>query len=350
MSFAENLKKTLLVSLALATMLMQGCAVNRASLAPVGEYALGDDAPEGLSGIVWMGGDSYAMVEDSGGRIHYATIGVDRASGMVTNCLFTRVESVPGLVDAEGIAFDHESGALYASDESGPNVFRIAEGGCAERIALPDFFRRSRPNKSLESLSLERTGGGIVLWTACEDALEGDGPASSATNAALVRIAALRPGADGVEEARWWTYRIDEARGRMVPSMGRNVPFNGVADIAALGDGRLMVMERNCGLVARQDDDGPHTLINLRIYVADVTGVPPCSSTPLRKELLFERDFPASNYEGIALGPELDDGSRLVVLVSDGDVSTAKIMGMEFSFQWKKALFTLKLSKDDTQK
>ena len=81
------------------------------SLSLVGEFELDKDAPEGLSGIAWtfvpelfgrpvnysermpdgsdvFAPDSYALCEDSGGRVHWATIGLDLESGAVTSAVF----------------------------------------------------------------------------------------------------------------------------------------------------------------------------------------------------------------------------------------------------------------------
>ena len=222
-----------------ATLLLAGCASRFPTLAPVGEYPLPDDAPEGLSGITWLGDDRYALAEDSGGRIHFARILLDHGTGAITNCVFTDVMAVPGLVDAEGIACERGSGPLYVSDETGSKILKLLPGASPIRVPLPDFFTHTRPNKSLESLSCEdsRRDAGSCLWTASEDALTIDGPPSSATNAPLARIARLPLFATGKEAVTWWFYRLDAAQGGPIPGAGPDVPFNGLVGLAALGDG-----------------------------------------------------------------------------------------------------------------
>ena len=68
----------------------------------VGEFVLPDDAPEGLSGIAWHGGipgfnglydNLYGLVEDSGGRLHSATIDINRRTGEITNAVVRPVRS-----------------------------------------------------------------------------------------------------------------------------------------------------------------------------------------------------------------------------------------------------------------
>ncbi len=330
---------------AVLALLLAGCATRCPSLSPVGEFALAADAPEGLSGITWLGDDSYALAEDSGGRIHRAHIVLDAVTGAITNCTFTGVQSVPGLVDAEGIACEHESGLLFVSDESGAKILKLLPDASPIRVPLPDFFTHTRPNKSLESLSCEHSnrGAGFCLWTANEDALTIDGPPSSATNAPLVRIASLPPFAIKKDAGDWWFYRLDAAQGGPIPGAGPDVPFNGLVGLAALGDGKLLVLERSCGLVPSEDSGAP-SLITSSIYYVDTSRTKPGSPTPLKKKLLWRQGFPFSNYEGITLGPKLADGSRAVILVADGDVSKARVAGMTVTLQWKKALFALRLS------
>lgn len=324
-----------------ALALLAGCATRPTppTLEPVGEFALPDKAPEGLSAIAWMGGDRYAMAEDSGGRIHFAQIGIDAATGAITNCVFTGVRKVPGLADAEGIAYDPENKFLYASDEAGSKILLLREGGEPQGILVPEFFKQTRGNKSLEALSLELRDGREVLWAANEDALRCDGPLSSATNSSLVRIAAFPPITIKEDAGSWWFYTLDRPVGEAIVGLNRQTPFTGVADIEALGRGRLLVLERSCGLMA--EDDGSAKLITISIYLVDTSSAKPGQT--LVKHLLWRGSFDRSNYEGIAIGPTLADGSKSVMLVADGDVMKASIAGHEVSFPWRKALFALRL-------
>ncbi len=328
-------------------MLLAGCATRIPTLTPVGEFPLAADAPEGLSGIARVNSDTYALAEDSGGRIHFAQILLDYETGAITNCVFTDIQFVPGLVDAEGIACERKSGLLYVSDEAGAKILKLLPDASPIRVPLPDFFTCTRPNKSLESLSCEEShrGADFCLWTANEDALTIDGPPSSATNAPLVRIACISPFAMKKEVGSWWFYRLDAAQGGPIPGAGPDVPFNGLVGLAALGDGKLLVLERSCGLV-QGDDGGSPSLITSSIYYVDTSRTKPGSPTPLKKTLLWRQGFPFSNYEGITLGPKLADGSRAVILVADGDVSKTRVGGMVVTLQWKKALFTLRLCEE----
>ena len=131
-----------------AALLLAGCATRPPRLVPVGEFALPQDTPEGLSGIAWLGDGNYALAEDSGGRIHRAHIDLDAATGAITNCVFTDKRTIPGLVDAEGIAYDTQSGRLYVSDESGPKILEIVNDTVSPPIRIPEFLSHTRPYKS----------------------------------------------------------------------------------------------------------------------------------------------------------------------------------------------------------
>ena len=331
-------------------MLLAGCATRCPTLKPVGEFSLPSSAPEGLSGITWLGDDRYALAEDSGGRIHFARIELDLTTGAITNCIFTETWTIPGLVDAEGIAFDRQSSRLYVSDEHSSKIFQIQNGTVPQREHKFIFIDHIRPNKSLEALTYDTTyykwnRDDSTLWTANEDALTLDGPTSSATNAALVRITAVPMHIKFFPLFTHWFYRLDAAQGGPIPGAGKDVPFNGLVGLAALGDGRLLVLERSCGLV-QGEEGGLPSLITSSIYYVDTSRTKPSSPTPLKKTLLWRQGFPFSNYEGITLGPKLADGSRAVILVADGDVSKTRVGGMVVTLQWKKALFTLRLCEE----
>ena len=343
--------KSKLVSL-LYFFLLAGCALADApapSVQEIGFFRLPASAPEGLSGITWMGGDTFAAVEDSGGRIHALKIHSDETTGAITNCVFTGTRTVAALQDAEGIAYDESANCLYVSDESGPKILKISRNAdtAPATVPCPEILRNIRPNKSLEALSFGTDANGKdILWTANEDALSCDGPVSSTNTEAVVRLFATDP-CNEKAPVREWKYKLDKAEGDGLSFGNRTIftPFNGLAALAALGDGKLLALERICG--QKKVDDGASvktTLITVRIYFIDTAELPPGSDAPLAKTLLCTLHSGISNYEGMTLGPALPDGSRLLILVADGDTTTVSLNNMNFAFSWEKSLFSLKLS------
>ncbi len=96
--------------------------------------------------------------------------------------------------------------------------------------------------------------------------------------------------------------------------------LNGLADLAALSDERFLALERQYVLGA-----GP----SVRLYrvslagATEVSHLDDLSHRPIRtavKELVADfadLGVPLENYEGMALGPRLADGRRVLVVVSD---------------------------------
>ena len=349
------------------------------SLSLVGEFPLPDFAPEGLSGIAWRGGipgfgdswdDLYALVEDSGGRLHSATIGIDRGTGAITNAVVSPAGSIPGAADLEGVccgAVPVAGGTvptLFASDERGPAIWAKAAFDASSpewaSLPLPEPLRRCRFNRALESLALSPDGR--LLWTANEGPLPEDGPEPTAERGAKIRIYALpvsgllpktndsrpepasstqAPSASPTEPA-FRFYELNAAAGGKMPHLPD--PFNGLAELCALPDGRLLALERTYGLRMRSPDDPRASLIAISIYLVD----PPSSAARtaaaqrppvLAKTLLWRGLTGRANYEGMTLGPELADGSRALILVSDGDVTRKG----SFAFPWAKRLLSFRL-------
>lgn len=320
----------------------------------LGALDLPEDAPEGLSGVAWLGG-AFAFVEDSGGRVHFADLMRDRATGIPTGCVFRAAATVRGAVDLEGIAFDGARGALWVSDESGPSIFRVATGTDSEapeivperepeREALPPSLSRCRPNLALEALTFDPDRD--VLFTASESEWEGGPPGFSR----LVSISPRQPDESGRcrkrAPVREWLAPLEPATGAALPMLPP--PFTGLCGLAALPDGRLLALERTFGYEFAPGADGEpvQSLCRVTISLLDLEGdgwtgkgTDPGSPPVAEKHVLWRALTGNANFEGICLGPDLPDGGRLVVLVSDGDVSRRR--GMEM--RWRKSLLFLRL-------
>jgi hypothetical protein len=205
--------------------------------------------------------------------------------------------------DFEGIAHVPARDRLYVSTERPPGIVGFdREGDATFAVEVPKVYAQARSNKGLESL----TFGGPALWTANEDALRNDGDTSSASGGALVRLQKFN---ERFAPAGQWAYRTDASLLRVSNS------GTGVTDLVALPNGELLVLERvvAVGLVAKI----------YRVEFAGATDTSGVSSlrdgdaTPVKKKLLFERHTGGANFEGIALGPELEDGWHSLILIAD---------------------------------
>ena len=214
--------------------------------------------------------------------------------------------------DLEGIAL--VPGGLAVASEKGPHVLEIdRDGRLLRELPLPSELAEARHNKSLESLTA--TPDGAALYTASEDAL----PRDAKRRHRIVRLD--RTTGAATEHA----YASDEA------AHGHD---HGVADLAAIADGDLLVLERGwapghgntiriyrvrladastCTGAPRLASSSPTTdkqlLVDLASLPTDGLGLPP-PAQPQPSPLL-------DNFEGLALGPRLPGGDRALLLVSD---------------------------------
>lgn len=276
-----------------------------------------------LSGIAWLGGDRYALVADKGGNILWGEIRVDFTSGAILSAqILPQVTRIKGGIDLEDVALASDGRSLIVCDEDDAALSRIplAWGMATEQTPverITGLFKDCRNNLSLESAATAVDGSGY--WTISEDALVRDGARASIqtdldrSSGAWLRL--LKVDA-GLRPVRQWAYGSDAIPG------GFPIPrrVSGVSSLAALPDGRLIVMERALGLGG----------FRIRLYLVepeaalpDATSVSNLSKDAgvqlLPKALLYEWNGLA-NFEGITLGPTLANGDRLLLLVvDDGD-------------------------------
>lgn len=330
------------------------------SLVPVGRYAFlgGGHADPGLasseiSGFVRIGEDRYAAVGDDSAALHFLRIAVDLATGRVTSAGFEPPVplSGPGAEpsDREGIAWDPGSGDVWIAGEASPAGPWLARHGLdgttravVDPASAPDLaaFASARPNLGFESLTRRPDDGGY--WTANEEALVIDGPAASAGAGSIVRLVSLDP---GMRPRAQYAYVTDPPDGPIrspLPAIGHEL--SGVAELLALPGGALLALER-----ALAGHKSGMAGFRIRIYRVDLEGATDVSGeafreglagrdwTPAGKSLLLELRFGllVSNFEAMALGPPLADGSRSVLLFADnqgGDrqsIYALKLTGLE---------------------
>jgi len=283
-----------------------------------GFYSLssGSSGASELSGLSWTGGDLYHAVSDSDHTVYPLSIDLDRATGFPLSTFFGTPLVLDSGSDLEGIALNAGDGSVYVSDETGPALREhwLLDGTLRQTLPMASVYFNIRPNYSLESLTLR--SGHRALWTANEEALDGDGPLSTVGQGTVVR---LQRYTHDLQLDGQWAYVTDGITA-LCPFV--NEEASGVTDLAALPDGRLLVLERELGGV------GFFLLpeFRSRIYEVDFTNATDVSGigelegatyTPTAKELLWEGTFTFINYEGMALGRQLDDGSHSLLLISD---------------------------------
>lgn len=238
-------------------------------------------------------------------------------------------------VDPEGIALSPRQ-SLFISSEGDTNQgiapfideFELQTGNWRGRLPLAARYllrtEDGKPsgvqnNHGFESLTLNAGSYGSTqlepfrLFAATESALLQDlNPAPEA--ATPVRLLHYLIGEDQSLLLDEHLYLIDPAP--------EGVENQGLSDLLVLDQGgHLLSLERSFGI----------TGFSGKLYqlvmggATDITAIPNLSGgtdgiTPIYKRLLLDLtdlDIPLDNFEGMALGPQLSDGSQSLVLISD---------------------------------
>ena len=295
---------------------------------------------EQISGITYAGGDLYYAVDDNDVKLYPIMLKINRDTGSLasgTNGMSIGTGVVmSGSHDMEGCAFDPASGKVWISQETSALIreFDPATGTLLRSAPVPAIQKQYAGNYSLEALTI--SGDGMTMWTANEEALKVDGELATNSVGSVVRLTRLTRESvyDNWTPDGEWAYETQPI-GTAKDSSTRS----GVSGLCALPDGALLVLERRCY------DGGLFPDFNIRIYQVNFSGATDVSAlsslkgatyTKTTKTLLWQythgNNMP--NYEGMCLGPSLNDGSCVIVLVSDGGsyaeegVFTLKLSGL----------------------
>jgi hypothetical protein len=269
-----------------------------------------------FSGLTWAGGNDWFTVSDKVRAIFPMSIALDPASGKIIGAsIGTPVPVKTKLADFEGIAFVPGKQRAYVSCETGDGIFGFdLKKRTVIPVAVPPIFSKARNNKSLESLTYDSTVGNF--WTANEEALKCDGPMSGSERGTVVRLqrfdGAFRPTGQFAYVTEPSTYRAHGGG-------------TGVSDLALLPNGELLVLERVVGTFG----------LSVKIFRTELGGATDISEVPAleggeykpaAKTLIFSRATLTNNFEGIALGPQLADGWRSLVLIADSGGGTTHLL------------------------
>ena len=285
----------------------------------------------GLSGVVWLGDTAWAAAMDNSDQLVTFTLQLSAkgAPTDVANVQTTRLEARHDYEDLAvcppGLA-ERITRRFTAKGRPDPGPCRgaaLADGRLVGLMPIPDVLKSRRPNRGLEALAVEPDG--TCIWTANEEALTLDGPGPSTTTGTVVRLVAIPiPTADAAREktSQQFAYPVDSPHEFVEFLKGE--AFSGVVALVALGNGRLLVLERSA---AR----GLPPLEN-RIYYVDTAGARDVTEVErdlaarpelfVKKRLLW-KDALGCNLEGLALGPALPGGAHALVAIADnGGIGT----------------------------
>ena len=271
-----------------------------------------DIDPGEYSGIAWLGGNQFAVVDDNlkGGGILRFSIPID-ADGNVGTVLR---QVAPGTAaadgkkrDTEGIAFVPSENRLYVTSEKHQEIrgYDLNGNDADTSLQVPKDLKGIVDNNGFEALTYNETTG--LFWTTTEAPLQAD-----TFLPGVLRLQSFdREGKPG----RRYFYQTGEP----TQTSQKTVAYVfGVPALAALDDGRLLVLEREVYVPQGslwEKLQGAFT--DIHIYVVD-----PVHDTAglLRKSLLCSFTTGAlnlANFEGMCLGPTLPDGRRTLILIAD---------------------------------
>lgn len=262
------------------------------------------------SGITSLGNNRYAVVSDVEARagFHVWYLQFDESTGRLLKAEDEGFHGVeyPYDRDAEGIAFCPSRSSLFISGEEDQQVLEHNLDGTltGEQLAIPQALGRSaiQNNRGFEALCYDAARS--LFWTVTESPLKADLHASGSSHS-LLRLTSF--GLD-MQPKGELLYHLSPPQ---ASNHGRDY-YHGVAAMASSPDGFLYVLEREariaprylgsccwCWLFRFQPETGEKLLID----------------EWHTRFALFNTRF--ANYEGMCFGPTLQDGRRLLLIISD---------------------------------
>lgn len=295
--------------------------------------------PANYSGITPLGGDRYAVVSDaepSDGYYEFR-ISLHPRTGRVLSAVRGRFLSNPRPVltrwgesvrDAEGIAFHPGRGTVFISGEGDQQILEYDSLGhpTGFGLSIPAHCATGSivPNRGFEALCYAAPRR--RFYTMTESPLRADGPVASAQSPRAPQCLRLLSFGDDGTFCGEHIYRMEQPRTRT----HKHFYTYGISALAALPDGRLLVLEREIN-IPRKALGGSvrHSifLVNPPMEAAHPAGTPlalipeSCylSKTPVyrfttRLDALHGK---LGNYEAMCLGPRLEDGRLTLLLLND---------------------------------
>lgn len=252
------------------------------------------------SGITAIGNDRYAVVCDKSpdgffvfhididtlsGRILSATNEGFRASGRANR-------------DQEGIAYQPHTRTLFISGEANNRIMEYSLDGqqTGRQLQVPQNLSRLNRNYGLESLCYDAEAH--LFYTIPECPAKGD---------SVLWLTSFSD--DGILQ-RQYAYTLDAPKPRR-----KGILLNGVSELCAIGDGKLIVLERTLRIPPLKIG----SYAECRLYVVE-----PSNNGQLQKTLLhtfrsrinlFRRNF--ANYEGFCVAKRRTDGSIILLMIAD---------------------------------
>ncbi|UOQ53546.1 esterase-like activity of phytase family protein [Hymenobacter cellulosivorans] len=254
--------------------------------------------------------------------------------------------AIYGTIDPEGIRYDAATGHILWSSEGVRNLsptlpgpvtndpfLREAnlDGSHVAQFGLPALFQvkatenGTRSNGSYEGLSV--SPGGRFVFTAQEEPIYEDGPRAAFGVPATTRIVKYDKATRQV--VGQYAYRLDAVHKAPVPAT--EFQLNGIVEVLALSETKLLVMERSFAVGATPDYVVKIHEVDLAAAtdVSSLNGLQGASYTPVTKRLVLDLATTGiarvDNLEGMTFGPRLPNGHFSLIMVSDDNFAMSQI-------------------------
>ena len=301
----------------------------------------------GLSSIAYddRRGVFYVISDDQvGARFYTLRIGVSSGAPAVQILAVTTLRDAAGepfaplSLDPEGLALTKDDTLVITSEGFAARLIDpwvrefSLDGRELAALPVPAAFLPNAPatrgvRQNLGFESAATAPNGRFLFTGTEAALVQDGPPATVGAGSPARI--LRYNLQQGRLDRQYVYWTDPIAEPPVPAT--QFAVNGLVELLPLNNQFMLSMERSFSVGA------PDTGNTIKLYEValpgadDVNGFDSLAALlaglePVEKRLLLNLDalgIPLDNVEGMTFGPDLPDGRRSLILVSDNNFSPA---------------------------
>lgn len=259
------------------------------------------------SGITHVEDGVYAVVHDksAGGGLHFFTLNFRRSGRIASARSFETDAGGPIGRDNEDVVFVPETRTLFVAAEGEQSIreYDLSGRPTGRELSIPEALKECRSNAGFESLAY----GDGSFWTTTEAPLPGE---------ELHRL--QRFSLESLHPLEHYSYRCDTPLISAGESKKARAYACGISAMTVLEDGRLAVLEREIYVPGGSLFAALRGAISrTRIYLVDPLHD---ASEVLEKTLLTEFWTSAgnlANFEGMCLGPKLEDGRQVLLLIAD---------------------------------
>ena len=282
------------------------------------QHSFSKTVPAGnYSGITWLGGDRYAVVDDKSrtAGFYVMTIRTDGKTGDIKDVRREDFMTMPDMPnrDEEGICYVAPTNTVFVSGEADGQIVEYTLEGqlTGRRLAIPSVFGISYGNRGFEALTYNANTH--RFWATTENTLKADGEKPNIKRK-IVNVLRLQSFGDDLQPYGQYWYMTDSS----AVSSREGKCTLGVSGMTALDNGQIVILERE----VRESPKYIGSFVHVKLYLVNPSLQQP--GDLLQKKLITEFRTHAhlgnlnfANYEGICKGPRLDDGRQVLVLVAD---------------------------------